>query len=67
MRDPEAGLQDIEQIVSESLNDQTPAVNLSQGPIPDLGMEPEAKADRDRDIEEHSTSPVGSTLDDKTT
>lgn len=67
VRDPEAGLQDIEQIVSESLNDQTPAVNLSQGPISDLGMEPEAKADRDRDIEEHSTSPVGSTLDDKTT
>ena len=70
VRNPEAGLQDIEQIVSASLADKTNVADAGQGPshLTDLSEEPEAKQALGSDIEEHfEASPVGSTADDLTT
>ena len=61
VRNPEAGLKDIEQIVSASL------ANKDQGPNPvtELVAEPEAKQALGSDLKEHLvTSPPGSTTDD---
>ena len=67
LRNPEVVLQDIEQIISSSLNDQTLVANLSQEPgaMTELGAEPEAKASSERNTEEQSEfSPVGTSIDD---
>ena len=67
LRDPEVGLQDIEQIISSSLNDQNLVANLSQEPdaMTELSSEPEAKAFSERNTEEQSDAPpVGTSIDD---
>ena len=69
-RDPEVGLQDIEQIISSSLNDQNLLANLSQEPgaMTELGSESEAKAFSERNTEEQSDAPpVGTSIDDTST
>ena len=65
VRNPEAGLRDIEEIVSMALNDQTRAAGLSQG-TGELGVETEAIPFSESDTEGNSdTSPVGTATDDQ--
>ncbi|MAI11500.1 MAG: hypothetical protein CBD27_05150 [Rhodospirillaceae bacterium TMED167] len=69
VRNPETGLQDIEQIVSASLADQTQVANTDQGPNPltELDRRPQAKQGLRSDVKEHfETSPADSTTDDLT-
>ena len=68
LRNPEAGLQDIEQIISASLTDQVAAPHSSQGPshVTGLGVGSETKAVNEFNNEGPSdTSPVGTTHDDE--
>ena len=70
LRDPEVGLQDIEQIVSSSLNDQNLVANLSQEPgaMTELSWSPRPKHLVSATPRSNQTiSPVGTSIDDTST